>query len=145
MMHFVESKAKPYALILHDLHFLFGFSGKIWVPSCTCIFKIWLKKCKTKHPTKLWCWKYAFAIEELIFFHYFFICHLVAPWPNLGHCWGGSLTNLMLITTFIYFNPKHTKCLITRLGPKAWPSPSDVSTGSLSNYECHRFTTHWIF
>ena len=48
------------------------FFGKIWVPSCTCMFKIWLKKCKTKHPTKLWCWKYAFAIEELIFFHLLF-------------------------------------------------------------------------
>ena len=47
-MHFVESKAKPYALILHDLYFLFGFFGKIWVPSCTCMFKIWLNKASNK-------------------------------------------------------------------------------------------------
>ena len=29
-----------------------------------------------------------------------FNCYLAAPWPTLGHCQGGSLTNPILITAF---------------------------------------------
>ena len=28
---------------------------------------------------------------------------MAAPWPTLGHCQGGSLTNMMFITTFDLF------------------------------------------
>ena len=39
------------------------------------------------------------VLENSIFLN----CYLAAPWPNLGHCWGGSLTHLMLITVFVEF------------------------------------------
>ena len=32
----------------------------------------------------------------------FFNCYLAAPWPNLGHSQGDSLTNPMLITAFFH-------------------------------------------
>ena len=59
------------------------------------------------------------SIQQCVFLK----CYLVAPRPTLGHCRGGSLINLMLITTFLtYFDPKISRSLVTRLGPKAWPS-----------------------
>ena len=36
----------------------------------------------------------------LMYIRKFFYCYLAAPRPTLGHCRGGSLTNLMLITAF---------------------------------------------
>ena len=32
---------------------------------------------------------------------FFFFCYLAALQPTLGHCWGGSLPTLMLITAFL--------------------------------------------
>ena len=49
---------------------------------------------------------------------FFFNCYLAVPRPTLGHSQGDSLTNLMLITAFLYmFDPKVTGSLVTRLGP----------------------------
>ena len=43
----------------------------------------------------------------------FFNCYLASPWPTLGHCRGGSLANLMLITAFESgFDPKETGGLV---------------------------------
>ena len=52
--------------------------------------------------------------------HNFFICYLAALWPTLGHCWWGSLTNLIFIFAFTCFDLKVTRSLVTRLGPKWW-------------------------
>ena len=54
--------------------------------------------------------------------HNFFICYLAALWPTLGHCWWGSLTNLIFIFAFTCFDLKVTRSLVTRLGPKSWSS-----------------------
>ena len=32
-------------------------------------------------------------------------CYLAVPWPTLGHCRGGSLTNLMLISVGFLVQP----------------------------------------
>ena len=43
----------------------------------------------------------------------------------LSDIWqGGSLTQLMLITTPFKYDPKVTGSLVMRLGPKTWPSVS---------------------
>ena len=61
----------------------------------------------------------AYHCSNLIFLN----CYLAAPRPTLGHCRGGRLTNPKLITAFfIYFDPKVTGSLVTRLVPKAWQS-----------------------
>ena len=50
----------------------------------------------------------------------FFNCNLAVPHPTLGHCRGGSLTKLMLITALVpWFDLKVTWSLVTRLGLKA--------------------------
>ena len=50
----------------------------------------------------------------------FFNCNLAAPHPTLGHCRGGSLTNLVLITALVpWFGLKVTWSLTTSLGLKA--------------------------
>ena len=36
----------------------------------------------------------------------FFNCYLAVPGPTLGHSWGDSLTNLMLITVSVLFWPE---------------------------------------
>ena len=36
----------------------------------------------------------------------FFNCYLAAPWPTLGHYWGGSLTHLMVITCILHIQPE---------------------------------------
>ena len=36
---------------------------------------------------------------------YFFNCYLAVPQPTLGHSCGNSLTNWMLITSFVQFQP----------------------------------------
>ena len=43
--------------------------------------------------------------------------------PTLSRCRGGSLTSPMLITAFIYFDPKVAGVLVTRLDPKAGRAP----------------------
>ena len=43
-------------------------------------------------------------IEVPLFF--FFNCYLAVPRPTLGHSQGDSLTNLMLITTFVQVRPE---------------------------------------
>ena len=57
-------------------------------------------------------------VKEDFFFFFFFNCYLAVPRPTLGHSWGDSLANPMLITAFFYiFDPKVTRSLVTRLGP----------------------------
>ena len=36
----------------------------------------------------------------------FLNCYLAAPWPTLDHCWGGSLTHLILITCVLHIRPE---------------------------------------
>ena len=49
----------------------------------------------------------------------FFNGYLAGPQPTLGHCWGGSLINPMLVTVFWFWNqPKGHWAL----GPKPRPS-----------------------
>ena len=56
-----------------------------------------------------------YIADNRVFF-FFFNCYLAAPWPNLGHYRGDSLTHPMLITVFYIFDPKVTGSLIARLG-----------------------------
>ena len=44
---------------------------------------------------------YPNVLEKLVFFNNFFSCYLAAPWQNLSHSQGGSLTNSMFITAFL--------------------------------------------
>ena len=57
MIHFIESKVKPYVFILHDCHFkfIYLFIYKIWVPGWARVVQIRLNKCIPKHSTKIWC------------------------------------------------------------------------------------------
>ena len=43
--------------------------------------------------------------------------YLASPRPTVGHYQGGSLTNPMLITSYLQFDPKVTGSLVTRLDP----------------------------
>ena len=53
----------------------------------------------------------------------FFDCFLAVPRPTLGRCWGGNLTDLILITASdSWFDSKVTGSLVTWLGLKAWQS-----------------------
>ena len=85
------------------------------------------RECETKNWSKLYNKKN------------FLICYLAAPQPNVGLCWGDSLTNLMLIIAFFYswFNRKFTGSLVTRLGHKTWPSCQCDLSPELSNSECN--------
>ena len=47
---------------------------------------------------------------------HFFNCYLIPPLPTLGHYWGDSLTNLILITFFNDFDLKVTGNLMVSLG-----------------------------
>ena len=50
----------------------------------------------------------------------FLNCYLAGPHLTLGHCWGSSLTNPVLITDLdSWFNEKVSGSLLTRLGTKA--------------------------
>ena len=53
---------------------------------------------------------------------YFFICYLLSLGQFLGHCQGGSLTNLMLITAFTYINTVGHREPCNKVGPKDQPS-----------------------
>ena len=55
MMNFIQSKAKRYAFILHNLYFLFCFFSKIWVPGWARVVKMWLNRRTAKHFTKFRC------------------------------------------------------------------------------------------
>ena len=47
----------------------------------------------------------------------FLNCYLAVPRPTLGHSWGDSLSNLMVITAFFYyFDPKVIRSLVMRFG-----------------------------
>ena len=51
--------------------------------------------------------KVAFFVDFFLYFHSFFLnCYLAVPRPTLGHSPGDSLTNLMLITTYVRIRPE---------------------------------------
>ena len=52
------------------------------------------------------------ASETFFNFNYY----LVAPLPSLGHYQGGSPTNLLLITAYL-FDLKDTGSLVVKMGP----------------------------
>ena len=58
----------------------------------------------------MWC--FLFKKFKGDFFNY---C-IAAPWPTLGHCQGGSITNPVLITGLdSWFNPEVTGILVRRM------------------------------
>ena len=65
VMHIMQSYAKSYAFILHDLHFLFRFFSKIRVPTWTCLIKMSLNKRITEHSSKFSAQESIFPIKEL--------------------------------------------------------------------------------
>ena len=47
----------------------------------------------------------------------FFNCYLAVPLPTLGHSWGDSLINPMLITAFAQFRPEGYRDPGNEVGP----------------------------
>ena len=53
----------------------------------------------------------------------FFNCYLAVPWPSLGHCRGGSVTNSILISVYRYlYDLEVTRSLVMRCGLNRDPS-----------------------
>ena len=80
------------------------------------------------------------ALHGFLFF-LFFNCYLAAPRRTLGHYWGSSLTNPMLITAFdSWFDPKITRSLVTRLGLRTRSSPWWSLIQNPSDSQCNALT-----
>ena len=114
---------------------------------CFGHWKNWKKK-------KSFCYEISFSLKELkfsgnMYFSYlerlasakvekvlllqrfFFNCYLAAPWPTLGHYWGGSLTHPMLIIAFLPIRPEDHWALQWGWVPKPGWAPSGVWTRNL--------------
>ena len=83
----------------------------------------WKRKAKNKGTEKQRSGtSYSETVRGKCFFFFFFNCYLAVPQPTLGHSQRDSLTNLILITVFIYIQPEGNREHYNEVGSLSRPA-----------------------